>query len=95
MNHPLVGLVFTTAYLFFLSVKVAYIPYSTSSNLIAMYTFLLLRYLLLDRVGYFFNKDIMLFVLISRILIDVFLLLSLTITFYGLFGKISCIKGRF
>ena len=69
-------------------------PYLTLSGLISICTSLLLRFLLLDMYGNVFNMVIMLSPLISRMLIYIFLLLSIII-FYNLFGKICHISGMF
>ena len=60
----------------------AHDPYLVLGILIALCTNLLLRCLLSDRYG-----QIMLFLLILRMLIYILILLSITITFYGLFGN--------
>ena len=65
------------------------------SNIITICTYLLLRCLLSDRCGTLFNGEISLFLLISRMLIYMFILLSITITFYGLFGNTNLVSGRF
>ena len=64
------------------STLVVYKPYSIFSNLSTICTYLLIRYLLSDMHGNLFNRVIMLLLLISnsRILIYIFLLLNITIT---------------
>ena len=76
------GAGFNPMYLLFLSVLVAYSPYSVISDLISVCTYPLLRCLLWDRYGNLLNRTIMLSLLISRMLIYIFLLLSITIPFY-------------
>ena len=53
------------------------------------------KILLSDRNGNLFNKVIKLFLLISRMLIYIFLLLSITVTCYILFDNTNLISGRF
>ena len=70
--------------------------YLTLNNLTALCTYLLLRYLLSHRCGTLFNIVIMFFFLsISKILIYIFLLLNITIVFYGFFGNTNLFSGRF
>ena len=95
IDPSLVVLAFTLLYLLFLSTFVVYYPYSTLSSLIAICTYLFLRCQLLDRYGHLFNWAIMLFLLMWRMLIYTFLLLSITITFYVLFGNTNLINRRF
>ena len=79
----------------FLGICVAYIQYSTLNDLIAICTYLFLRCLLWDRYSNLFNREIMLFLFISRMLIYIFPLLSITITFYSLFDNTNLINGKF
>ena len=72
--------------LLFLSVLVASSPYLTLSGLIIICIYLLLRCLLSDIAGSLFSMVIMLSPLVSRMLIYIFLLLSIIIIFYVLFG---------
>ena len=95
MNHQLVVLAFTTVYFLLLSTLVAYDWHSTLHNLFAIHAYLLLRCLLSDRYLNLFNQEITLFLLISRMLIYLSLLLNITITFYILFGNTNLISGRF
>ena len=82
---------FRQPYLFFLRTLVVYDPYSVLHDLNTLWTYLLC--LLSDRYGNLFNKLIMLFVLVTRMLIYIFLLLSITIIFYGLFGNTNLFIG--
>ena len=71
--------------LLFLCIWVAYDPNSTLSSSITLGTYQLLRCPISDRYGnLFFNRVTMLFLLISRMLIYIFLLLSITVTCYCL-----------
>ena len=94
LNHPLVGLFFTATVLLFLSIQVVCIPSSALNDLIAICTFLLLRCLLSDRYNFLFIQEIMLFLLILRMLICIFLLLGIIIAFYHLFGATNLTSGR-
>ena len=78
-----------------LSLQVAYVPSSTLSTLITIYEYLLLKCLPSNRYSFLFSEEIMLFLLISGMLTYIFLLLHITITFYGLLGNTSLIRGRF
>ena len=64
----------------FLSELFVYDPYSILSDLITTCTCLPLKYLPSDRYGNLFNKLVMLFLLILRMLFCIFLLLSITST---------------
>ena len=71
-------------------------PYLTLRDLIVICIYLLLRCLILsDMSGSLFSMVIMLSPLISRMLIYIFLLLSIIIIFYDLFGTIHYISGWF
>ena len=78
LKHQLVVLTFTQMYLLFLNVPLVYGPYPILSNLITISTYLLLICLLSDSYVILFSREIMLFLLISRMLIYIFLLLSST-----------------
>ena len=95
LNHILVVLVSILACLSFLSVLVASNPYLTSSILIVICIYLVLRCQLLDMFGSLFSMVIMLSPLIYRMLIYIFLLLSIIIISYVLDGTMCLIKGRF
>ena len=69
--------------------------YLTLSSLIVICIYHLLRCLLSNMSGSLFSMVIMLSSLISRMLINIFLLLSIIIIFYDLFGTICHISGRF
>ena len=60
--------------LLFLSLMVVYDPYLTLSNLFTIYIYLIVRCLLSDRYGNLFNRAVMLFLLISRMHIYIFIL---------------------
>ena len=92
-NHLLVVLVFILAC--FLSILVVSDPYLSLSGLIIICIYLLLRCLLSDMCGSLFSMVIMLSSLIYRMLIYIFLLLSIIIISYDLFGTIFPISGRF
>ena len=79
----------------FQSVLVTYDPYSTWSDLITLCTYLPLICLLSDRFCNLLNSVFLLFLLISMMPICLFLLLSITITFYSLFSYTNLISGRF
>ena len=81
IEPSLMVLVFTHTFLLFLSVLMAYIPSTTLSVLITICTYLALRCLLSDKCGFLYNREIMLFLLISRMFIHIFLLFSITIIF--------------
>ena len=85
---------FFPAYLLLLSLLVASNPYSALRDFIAIYIYLLSQCLLSDSCGNLFNRLIVLFLLVSRMLIYIFLLLNITIAFYFLFGT-NVISGRF
>ena len=95
LNHQLGVLAFTPVYLSFLNILVDYDPYSTLSILITICTFIPLRFLPLDRCDNLFNKVIMLFLLISRILIYIFFFICIAFTFDILFDNTDLIIGRF
>ena len=91
--HQQVVLVFTQMCLWFLSVLVVYNIYSILSNSVTTYTHILLRWLLSDRYSSLFNKVMVDSLWISVMLICIFLMLSITIIFYFLFGNINLIGG--
>ena len=95
LNHKLMVLHFTQTYLWFLSILVVYDPYLVLIDLIAICTYLLLRCLLSDRYDNLFSKVIMTFLLISRMHIYILLLLSISFTFYILFGNTNLVSERF
>ena len=70
-------------------------PYLTSSILIVICIYLLLRCQLSDMFGRLFSMVIMLSPLIYRMLIYIFLLLSIIVISYDLFGTMCLINGRF
>ena len=78
-----------------LSILVASSPYLTISGLIVFCIYLLVRCLLSDMSSIIFSVVIMLSPLIYRMLIYIFLLLSITVVFYYLFGTICHISRRF
>ena len=73
----------------------AYIPYSNLSDLIAICTYLLLRTYYLTGKATYSIRRLQFFLLISRILTYIFLLLSITITFYTFFDTTNLINGMF
>ena len=79
LNHPLAVHVSILACLWFLGILVASGPYLTSSILIIICICLFLRCQLSDMFGSFFSMVIMLSLLISKMLIYIFLLLSIII----------------
>ena len=93
-NHLLVVLFSIPMCLLFLSILVVFVQHLTLSSLIVICTTLLLRCLLSDMFDNLF-KVIMLSPFNSRMLIYVFLLLSMIIIFYNLFSKICHISGKF
>ena len=95
LNHLLVVPVSIPVYLLLLSILAASGPYMTLSGLIVICIYLILRCLLSDMCGSLFCMVIMLSPLISRMLIYIFLLLSIIFGFYNLFGTIYHISGRF
>ena len=95
LNHLLVVLVSILAFLWFLSILVASSPYLTSSILIVICIYLLLRCQLSDMFGSLFSMVIMLSPLISGMLIYLFPLLSIIIISYDLFGTMCLLNGRF
>ena len=94
LNHLLVVLVSILICLWFLSILGASDPYLTWSILIIICIYLLIRCLLLDMYGSLSSMMIMLFPLIYRMLIYIFLLLSIIIVSYILFGIMCLISGR-
>ena len=94
-NLPQVVLVSVPACLWYLSVLGAFDPYSTWNVLIVICTYLFLRCQLLNMYGSFSSRVIMPFPLIYRMLIYMFLLLSIIIISYILFGVMCLISGRF
>ena len=74
--------------LLFLNILVSSGPYLTLISLIIICIYLPLRCLLSDMSSSLFSVVIMLFPLISRMPIYIFLLLSIMINFYDLFGRI-------
>ena len=95
LNDLLVVLVSIPVCLLFLSILLASGPYLTLSNLIVICIYLILRCLLSNMCGSLFSMVIMLSPLISRMLIYIFLLLSIIIICYDLFCPIHHISGRF
>ena len=95
LNHLLVVLVSILACLWFLSILMASGPYLPCSVLIIICIYLLLRCQLSDMCGSLFSVVIMLSPLICRMLIYIFLLLSIIVISYDLFGTICLISGRF
>ena len=88
LNHPLVMLAVTPSFFLLLSILLACEPQST---LITMFTYLLLRCILSDRYGNFFNS-------FSIDLKDAYIhipMLSITVTFNVWFGSTNCISGGF
>ena len=75
MIHSGVGFYFDI--LLFLSIMLVYIPYSIWSDFISVCIYILIS----DRYRYLFNKEIILFKLISKMLIYIFVLLSVTVAF--------------
>ena len=94
LYHLLVVLVFILAYLWFLSILVVSCLYLTLSGLIIICIYLLLRCLLSDLCGSLFSMVIMPSPLIYRMLIYIFLLLSIIIISYNLFGTTYLISGN-
>ena len=94
LNHLLVVLVSIPMCLLFLSILVASAPYFTLSSLFIICIYLL-GGLLSDMSSILFSVVIMLSPLVSRMLIYIFLLFSIIIAFYYLFGTICLISGRF
>ena len=78
------------ACLWFLSILVASGPY-----LIIICIYLLLRCLLSDMCGSLFSVVIMLSPLIYRMLIYIFILLSIIVVYYHLFSTTYLLSGRF
>ena len=95
LSHLLVVLVSILVCLWFLRILVASGPYLTWSILIVICIYLLLRCQLLDMSGSLFSMVIMLSPLICRMLTYIFLLLSIIINSYDLFGTRCLINGRF
>ena len=95
LNHPLVVLVSIPACLWFLSVLLASGPYLTLRGLIFLCIYLILRCLLSDMCGSLFSMVIMFSTLINRMLIYIFLLLSIIIISYYLSDTTHCISGKF
>ena len=95
LNHLLVVLVSILACLWFLSILVASSPYLTWSILIVICMYLLLRGQMSAMSGSLFNMVIMLSQLIYMIPIYIFLLLSIIIVSYDLFGTMCLISGKF
>ena len=95
LNHLLVVLVSIPACLLFLSILVAPGPCSSLSSLIVICIYLLLRCIISDMSGSLFSMMIVLSPLICRVLIYIFLLFSIIIIFYDLFGTMCLISGRF
>ena len=95
LNHLLVLLVSILACLWLLSILVASGPYLTLSSLIVICIYLLLRCLLSHIYGSLFSMVIMLSPLIYRMLIYIFLLLSIIVISYDLFDTVCLISGRF
>ena len=94
-NPPQVVLVSILACLSYLSILGAFVPYSISSILIIICTFLLLRCQLLKPYGSLSSMVILLFPLIYKMLIYIFPLLSIIVISYILFGIMCLISGRF
>ena len=95
LNHCLVVLFSIPVCLLFLSILVASGTYLTLSGLIVIGIYLLLRCRLSDMSSSLFSMVIMLSPLISRMIFYIFLLLSIIIIFYDLFGTICHMSGRF
>ena len=95
LNHLLVVLVSILVYLWFLSIQVASSPSLTWGILIVICIYLLLRCQLSDMYGSLFSMVIMLSPFIYRMHIYIFLLLSIIIIYYVLFGKMCLINGGF
>ena len=93
-NPPQVVLVSILACLWYLSILGAFVPYSISSILIIICTFLLLRCQLLKIYSSLSSRVVLLFPLIYRMLIYIFPLLSIIVISYILFGKMCLISGR-
>ena len=70
-------------------------PILTSSGLIIICIYLLLRCELSNMLGRLFSMVIMLSPLIYRMLIYIFLMLSIIVISYDLFGTMCLINGRF
>ena len=81
-NHYLVVLVLISVCLFFIRILVVSGPHFTFNSSVIISTSLLLRCLLSDMYISLFSMVIMLFPLIARVLIYVFLLLGIFISFY-------------
>ena len=81
LNNLLVVPISITVCLLFLSILVGFSPYFTLSGLITSCIYLLLRYVLSDKSDSLFSMVIMLSPFISRMLIYIFLLLSIIIIF--------------
>ena len=92
LNHLLAVLVSIPACLWFLSVLVTSGPYLTLSGLIIIFIYLLLRFLLSDMSGSLFIMVIMLSLLIYRMLIHIFQLISIILISYDLFGTTHLIS---
>ena len=95
LNPLLVELVSIIACLWFLSILVASHQYLTWSVLIIICIHLLLRCQVWDMFGSLFSMVIMLSPLIYRMLIFIFLLLSIIVISYDLFSTVCLITGRF
>ena len=81
--------------LLLLSVLLASDPYFTLSGLIVICIYLLLRCLLPDMFGSLFSVVIILSLFNSRMLIYIFLFISIIVISYNLFGTVCHIRGRF
>ena len=94
MNQPLVGLVFFTFNIFVPKV-LGLCPFLNLKQFNYLYAYACFsRCLLSDRYGFLFSHEIMLFLLISKMCIYMFLLLSIIIL-HGYFGNTNLISGRF
>ena len=89
------GAGFLSSMLWFLSILVASGEYLTWSILIVIWIYLLLRCQLSDICNSLFSMVIMLSPLIYRMLNYIFLLLSIIIISYDLFGTICPTSGKF
>ena len=76
-------------------VLVVYDLYPTLCSLIAICKYLFLLHTLSDIHSNLLNKVIMSFLLISKMLIYIFLLLSVKVIIYILFGNTSLVSGQF
>ena len=80
-------------YLLFISALMVCSPNLILCDLITLCKYLLLRYLPSDRYGNLFSKVMMFFLLISRMFVYIFLLLSIIFNFYILLANRNLISG--